>query len=83
MAQGTQPNEARRAGIRYRPKGGKGTRFVHTINGSGLALPRVMIAVLENNQQPDGSVIVPKVLSPWMGGVEVITRNENLSSPTG
>ena len=64
--------QARRAGIRYRPKGGKGTRFVHTINGSGLALPRVMIAILENNQQADGSVKVPKVLAPWMGGIDVI-----------
>ncbi|HLD94273.1 MAG TPA: serine--tRNA ligase [Anaerolineales bacterium] len=64
--------QARRAGIRYRPKGGKGTRFVHTINGSGLALPRVMIAILENNQRADGTVVVPKVLAPWMGGIDVI-----------
>jgi seryl-tRNA synthetase len=64
--------QARRAQIRYRPKGGKGTRFVHTINGSGLALPRVMIAILENNQQPDGTVRVPSVLAPWMGGIDVI-----------
>lgn len=64
--------QARRASIRYRPKGGKGTRFIHTINGSGLALPRVMIAILENNQQADGTVRVPKVLAPWMGGVEII-----------
>ncbi len=64
--------QARRAAIRYRPEDGKGTRFVHTLNGSGLALPRVMIAVLENNQQKDGSVIVPEVLRPWMGGIEVI-----------
>ena len=64
--------QARRAAIRYRPEQGKGTRFVHTLNGSGLALPRVMIAVLENNQQKDGSVVVPEVLLPWMGGVTVI-----------
>ena len=64
--------QARRAGIRYRPKNGKGTRFVHTINGSGLALPRVMIAILENNQQADGSIRVPKVLAPWMGGIDLI-----------
>ena len=64
--------QARRAGIRYRPKGGKGTRLVHTINGSGLALPRVMIAILENNQRADGTVVVPKVLAPWMGGIDVI-----------
>ena len=64
--------QARRAAIRFRPSAGKGTRYVHTMNGSGLALPRVMIAVLENNQQPDGSVRVPPVLLPWMGGVDVI-----------
>ena len=64
--------QARRAGIRYRPKNGKGTQFVHTINGSGLALPRVMIAILENNQQADGSIRVPEVLAPWMGGIDLI-----------
>jgi len=64
--------QARRAAIRYRPESGKGTRFVHTLNGSGLGLPRVMIAVLENNQQKDGSVVIPEVLRPWMGGVDVI-----------
>ena len=64
--------QARRAGIRYRPEDGKGTRFLHTLNGSGLALPRTMIAVLENNQQADGSVVIPEVLRPWMGGVNVI-----------
>ncbi len=68
----TRDFQARRAAIRYRPEEGKGTRFVHTLNGSGLALPRVMIAVLENNQQKDGSVVIPEVLLPWMGGVEVI-----------
>lgn len=64
--------QARRAGIRYRPKGQKNAHFVHTINGSGLGLPRTMIGVLENNQQADGSVRVPEVLLPWMGGVDVI-----------
>lgn len=68
----TRDFQARRAAIRYRPQEGKGTQFVHTLNGSGLALPRVMIAVLENNQQADGSVVIPEVLHPWMGGVEVI-----------
>ena len=68
----TRDFQARRAAIRYRPEGGKGTRFVHTLNGSGLALPRVLIAVLENNQQKDGSVHIPEVLHPWMGGVTVI-----------
>ncbi len=64
--------QARRAQIRYRPENGGNTRFVHTLNGSGLGLPRVMIAVLENYQQADGSVIVPEVLRAWMGGIEVI-----------
>jgi seryl-tRNA synthetase len=64
--------QARRAAIKYRPKGEKGSRFLHTINGSGLGLPRTLIGVLENNQQADGSVKVPEVLKPWMGGVDVI-----------
>jgi seryl-tRNA synthetase len=64
--------QARRAQIRYRPQDGAGTEFVHTLNGSGLALPRTMIAVLENYQQADGSVVIPPVLRPYMGGVEVI-----------
>ena len=64
--------QARRANVRYRPESGGRTRFVHTLNGSGLGLPRTLIAVLENYQQADGSVIVPEVLKPWMGGIEVI-----------
>jgi seryl-tRNA synthetase len=64
--------QARRANIRYRPEPRAKPRFVHTLNGSGLALPRVMIAIIENYQQADGSVVVPEVLSPFMGGVEVI-----------
>jgi seryl-tRNA synthetase len=67
--------QARRAGIRYRPEDGKGTRFVHTLNGSGLGLPRTLIAVLENNQRADGAVVIPKILLPWMGGIEVIEPN--------
>lgn len=63
--------QARRANIRYRPQSGEKPQFVHTLNGSGLALPRVLIAVLENYQQPDGSVVVPEALRPYMG-VEVI-----------
>lgn len=63
--------QARRAEIRYRPGAGK-ARYVHTLNGSGLGLPRTMIAVLENFQQADGSVAVPEALRPWMGGTEVI-----------
>jgi len=64
--------QARRANIRYRPAGGGGAEFVHTLNGSGLALPRTVIAVLENYQQADGTVIVPEVLRPHMGGQELI-----------
>ncbi len=64
--------QARRANIRYRPAEGKGTEFVYTLNGSGLALPRVIIAILENYQQADGSVVVPEVLRPYMGGLERI-----------
>lgn len=58
--------QARRAGIRYRPAAGAGTEFVHTLNGSGLALPRVLIAVLETYQQADGTVLVPEVLERYM-----------------
>lgn len=64
--------QARRSNARYRPAGAKRTRFMHTLNGSGLGMPRTLIAVLENNQRVDGSVVVPEVLRPWMGGVEVI-----------
>jgi seryl-tRNA synthetase len=64
--------QARRANARYRPAEGGKTRFCHTLNASGLALPRVMIAIMENNQQEDGSIVVPEVLRPYMGGLEVI-----------
>ncbi len=64
--------QARRANIRYRPEDSGKNRFVHTLNGSGLGLPRVMIAIMENYQQPDGSIIIPEILRPWMGGIEVI-----------
>lgn len=64
--------QARRANIRYRPAEGERLEFVHTLNGSGLALPRVIIALLENNQQADGTVIVPEVLRSYMGGLEII-----------
>ncbi|MFH2103585.1 MAG: serine--tRNA ligase [Chloroflexota bacterium] len=64
--------QARRANIKYRPAEGGKARFVHTLNGSGLGMPRTLIAVLENYQQKDGSIVVPEVLRPWMGGVEVI-----------
>ncbi len=64
--------QARRANIKYRPAEGGRIRYPHTLNGSGLGMPRTLIAVLENNQQADGTVIVPEVLWPWMGGIEVI-----------
>ena len=64
--------QARRANIRYRPEPGARPRYVHTLNGSGLGLPRTMIAVLENYQQADGSIVVPEVLRPYMGGISVI-----------
>ncbi len=63
--------QGRRANIKYRDEKGK-TRFVHTLNGSGLGLPRTLIAVMENYQQADGSIVVPDALRPWMGGVDVI-----------
>jgi seryl-tRNA synthetase len=66
--------QSRRASIRYREKSSGKPRFLHTLNGSGLGLPRTLIAVLENYQQPDGSVVVPDVLKPWMGGIERITK---------
>lgn len=66
--------QARRAGIRYRPKEGKGIEYVHTLNGSGLGLPRTLIAVLENYQQADGSIMVPEVLRPYMHGLDVIRK---------
>jgi seryl-tRNA synthetase len=64
--------QARRMDARYRPADGKGTRFVHTLNGSGLAVGRTLIAVLENYQQADGSIAVPDALRPYMGGAETI-----------
>jgi seryl-tRNA synthetase len=68
--------QARRANIRYRPAPGAKPEFVHTLNGSGLALPRVMIAIMENYQQPDGSIVIPEVLRPYVDGLEVIRRAE-------
>jgi seryl-tRNA synthetase len=64
--------QARRANVKYRPAGGGKARFLHTLNGSGLGLPRTFIAVLETYQQEDGSVVIPEVLRPWMGGIDVI-----------
>ncbi|MEK7276635.1 MAG: serine--tRNA ligase [Chloroflexota bacterium] len=64
--------QARRANVRFRREAGAKPEFPHTLNGSGLGLPRTMIAVMENYQQADGSIVVPEVLKPWMGGIDVI-----------
>ena len=66
--------QARRANIRFRPEEGGKPEFVHTLNGSGLAVGRTVAAILENFQQADGSVIIPEALRPYMGGLEVITK---------
>ncbi|HSA63759.1 MAG TPA: serine--tRNA ligase [Nitrospira sp.] len=71
--------QARRAGIRFRGTGGKKeskTDFVHTLNGSGLAVGRTLVAILENYQQPDGSVVIPSVLRQYLGGMERITKEQ-------
>jgi len=65
--------QARRMNARYRPEGQKGTAFVHTLNGSGLAVGRTLVAILENFQQEDGSVDIPEALHPYMGGVTKLT----------
>ena len=64
--------QSRRANIKYRPAEGGKIKLLHTLNGSGLGLPRTLIAVMENYQQADGSIVVPEVLRPWMGGVDII-----------
>lgn len=66
--------QARRMDARFKPADGKGTRYVHTLNGSGLAVGRTMVAILENYQNADGSVTIPEVLRPYMGGAEKIVR---------
>ena len=68
--------QARRANIRYRPEGSKKSDYVHTLNGSGLAVGRTWLAILENYQQADGSVVVPEALRPYMGGAEKITAKK-------
>ena len=70
----TEDFQARRGNIKYRPKGSKKAVFAHTLNGSGLAVGRTLVAVLENYQQADGSVVVPEALRPYMGGLEVIEK---------
>jgi seryl-tRNA synthetase len=69
--------QARRAQIRFRRAGGAKPEFVHTLNGSGLAVGRTWIAILENYQQADGSIAIPEALRPYMGGAESITGTEN------
>ncbi len=70
----TEAFQARRANIKFRPAGMGKAEYVHTLNGSGLAVGRTLIAILENYQQEDGSVVVPRTLRPFMDGIEVITR---------
>jgi seryl-tRNA synthetase len=71
--------QARRGNIRFKPAGGKKTEFVHTLNGSGLAVGRTVVAILENFQQPDGSIVIPEVLRPYMGGADRIERRDRNS----
>jgi seryl-tRNA synthetase len=68
----TEAFQARRANIKYRREGAGKPDFVHTLNGSGLAVGRTLIAILENYQQKDGSVVIPAALRPFMGGVDAI-----------
>jgi seryl-tRNA synthetase len=70
----TEAFQARRANIKFRPAGGGKTEFVHTLNGSGLAVGRTLIAILENFQEKDGSVTIPEALRPYMGGAATIGR---------
>jgi len=71
----TEAFQARRANIKFRSAGTGKAEFVHTLNGSGLAVGRTLIAILENNQQPDGSVVVPQALRPYMAGTDVIQKS--------
>src|SRR5205807_10271861 len=70
----TEAFQARRANIKFRPAGSGKAEFVHTLNGSGLAVGRTLIAILENYQQKDGSVVVPEAVRPYMDGLERITK---------
>ena len=74
---------ARRANLRYRPADGGKPRYVHTLNGSGLAVGRTVVAILENHQQEDGSVVVPEALRPWVGGMERIEAPAREGARTG
>ncbi|MGH9602183.1 MAG: aminoacyl--tRNA ligase-related protein, partial [Terriglobales bacterium] len=66
--------QARRANIRYKPEGKSKTEFVHTLNGSGLAIGRTWVAILENYQQAEGSVLIPEVLRPYVGAERITPR---------
>jgi seryl-tRNA synthetase len=66
--------QARRANIRFRPEGKNKTEFVHTLNGSGLAVGRTWVAIVENYQQADGSVVIPEVLRPYIGAERITAR---------
>jgi seryl-tRNA synthetase len=70
----TMAFQARRANIKYRPGGAGKAEYAHTLNGSGLAVGRTLIAIVENFQQRDGSVVIPEPLRPYMGGLERIVR---------
>jgi seryl-tRNA synthetase len=72
-SQGFQGNQARRANLRYKPVGGKGTEVLHTLNGSALAVPRVWAAIVETYRQPDGSIKIPELLLPYMRGATAIS----------
>ena len=70
--------QGRRAKIRYRASGEKKPKFVHMLNGSGLAVGRTVVAILENYQQEDGSVLIPEVLRPYLGGQDRISQNSTV-----
>jgi len=74
----TEAFQARRASIKFRSGGTGKAEFVHTLNGSGLAVGRTIVAILENYQEKDGSVVIPRALRPYMDGREVIERNEKV-----
>src|SRR4029077_8329606 len=67
--------QSRRLNIRYKGQGFKGTRFVHTLNGTAVAVTRAILAILENGQQADGSVLIPEVLRPWVGKDRITPRS--------
>jgi seryl-tRNA synthetase len=72
--------QARRANIRFRPAGGRKTELAHTLNGSGLAIGRTWLAILENYQQEDGSVLIPEALRAYLDGAERITPRDRLAA---